>query len=365
MLRAVASVAVPGFERAVAPESQVAVVIPAYKPGEILVEMARQLASAPEVSRVIVVNDGSGPEYLPVFEAVRASIGVTVLDHAINLGKGAALKTGMNHAACTFGQGVGVVTADADGQHAVGDILNTARTLAAFPGHLILGTREFAGDVPLRSRFGNRMTRAVMRAVIGQSLEDTQTGLRGIPMGFVPDLLRSKASGYEFELEMLVACRQSGRAITPVPISTIYIDGNRSSHFNPLIDSMRVYFVFLRFSAVSLLTAALDNLVFVLAFWAWRDIVVAMFCGRVIAGFFNYSANKTGTFRVNMADRVALPKFILSVVLAGTASYALITWLVDALGMGVVPAKFIAETALFFFSFWIQREFVFRPRPGA
>jgi putative flippase GtrA len=280
----------------------------------------------------------------------------------VNLGKGAALKTGMNHAACASPEAAGVVTADADGQHAVADVLKTARALAERRTHLVLGTRGFAGDVPLRSRLGNTITRAVMRAVSGESLADTQTGLRGIPMAFVPELLRSRVSGYEFELEMLMSCRHSGRPITQVPISTIYIDGNRSSHFNPLRDSMRVYFVFLRFSAVSLLTAGLDNLVFVLAFWVWSDILIAMCCGRLIAGLFNYFANKFGTFRVHVANKVALPKFVLSVVLAGTASYAIIRWLVEVLAVPVVPAKFAAETAMFFFSFWIQRDFVFRSR---
>ena len=342
--------------------SQVVVVIPAYKPAPVLVDIVRELVCAPEVAGIVVVNDGSGPDYQSIFDAAGEHREVTVLRHAINLGKGAALKTGMNHAACAYAGSAGVVTADADGQHSVSDILATARALGNGSGELILGTRGFAGEVPLRSRVGNTLTRGVMRAVTGESLADTQTGLRGIPMAFVPELLRSKANGYEFELEMLVACRHAGRPITQVPISTIYIDGNRSSHFNPLLDSMRVYFVFLRFSAVSLLTAGLDNLVFVLAFWMRSDIVLAMCCGRLAAGLFNYFANKFGTFRVNVKDKVALPKFALSVVLAGTASYAIITWLVDGLGVAVIPAKFAAETAMFFFSFWIQREFVFRTR---
>jgi glycosyltransferase involved in cell wall biosynthesis len=357
-----ATAAAASRERAVAPSSQVVVVIPAYKPEPILTEIVSELAEAPAVAGILVVNDGSGPEYEPIFSAAAEVPAVTVLRHAVNLGKGAALKTGMNYAACHFGDRAGIVTADADGQHAVSDILNTADSLAAYPSDLVLGTRGFAGEVPLRSRIGNTLTRGVVRAVTGESIADTQTGLRGIPMGFVPELLRSKAGGYEFELEMLVACRQSGRPIRQVPISTIYIEGNRSSHFNPLLDSMRIYFVFLRFSAVSLLTAGLDNLVFVAAFWTWSDILAAMCCGRIVAGMFNYFANKFGTFRVNVRDKIALPKFVLSVVLAGTASYALITWLVDSLGFGVVRAKFVAETAMFFISFWIQREFVFRVR---
>lgn len=360
MPRVVAAAAAAPVESATAPDSRVVVVIPAYKPQPILVESVYELARAPEVRGIVVIDDGSGPEYQAVFTAVQECPVATVLRHAVNLGKGAALKTGMNHAACSYAATAGIVTADADGQHAVADVLKTARMLALFPSHLILGTRAFEGDVPLRSRLGNSVTRGIMRAVTGGRLNDTQTGLRGIPMAFVPELLRSKATGYDFELEMLVACRHSRRTITQVPISTIYVDGNSSSHFNPLLDSMRVYFVFLRFSAVSLLTAGLDNLVFVLVFWIWSDILLGMCCGRVIAGLFNYFANKFGTFRVNVTDKVAIPKFALSVLIAGTASYALIRWLVEMFAVPVVVAKFAAETVMFFFSFWIQRDFVFR-----
>lgn len=85
--------------------------IPAYRPGAELVALVERV-SGTAFRDVIVVDDGSGPEYAGVFESCRA----TVLAHQKNLGKGAALKTGMAHAAATH-PGCGVVTADADGQH--------------------------------------------------------------------------------------------------------------------------------------------------------------------------------------------------------------------------------------------------------
>ena len=82
----------------------------------------------------------------------------------------------------------------------------------------------------------------------------------------LPHLLRLEANGYDFELDMLIAVRQQAIRIAEVPIRTIYEPGNRTSHFNPLLDSMKIYFVLLRFSSVSLMTAALDTLVFYLAY---------------------------------------------------------------------------------------------------
>ena len=335
------------------------VLIPAYQPSPALPRMVRELAASGEVETVVVVDDGSGAEYQATFEAAAVE-GAVVLRHAVNLGKGAALKTGLNAAVCRFPGHVGVVTADADGQHKVQDILRTARALAANPARLVLGVRDFLGDVPLRSRIGNGLTRAVMRFVTGQSLSDTQTGLRGIPMEFVPELMRSQPTGYDFELDMLLRWRDARREIMEVAIETVYIDRNRGSHFNPLLDSMRVYFVFLRFAAVSLITAGIDNTVFLLLHHSWASVIGCQFASRAVAGVFNYSANKLEVFHSLARNQAALPRYCLSVVAQGLVSYFLFINLSRLLGIDVVLAKIAVETALFFASFVVQREFVFR-----
>jgi len=336
------------------------VLIPAYQPSSALPAMVRELVASGEVEAVLVVDDGSGPEYQAIFDAAAAE-GAAVLRHVVNLGKGAALKTGLNAAACRFEGHVGVVTADADGQHKVADILRTAHALYDHPSHLVLGVRDFHGNVPLRSRIGNGVTRGVMRFVTGHAFTDTQTGLRGIPMDFVPELMRSTPNGYDFELDMLLRGRDARREITEVAIETVYIDQNRSSHFNPLLDSMRVYFVFLRFAAVSMITAGIDNTVFLLLYhYAWPSVIGCQFASRAVAGVFNYSANKLEVFRSRTGNKVALPRYCLSVVAQGLVSYFLFIHLSRLLGIDVAIAKIAVETALFFASFIVQREFVFR-----
>ena len=71
------------------------IVIPAYKPDSTLVSLAQTLRKAG--SEIIIVNDGSGPSFTHIFETLEALSGVTVLYHAVNLGKGQALKTAFNH----------------------------------------------------------------------------------------------------------------------------------------------------------------------------------------------------------------------------------------------------------------------------
>ncbi|MGA2326786.1 MAG: glycosyltransferase [Bryobacteraceae bacterium] len=335
------------------------VLIPAYRPGEALLRLVQELAGLEEIGAVIVVDDGSEPEHREIFRPLARIENVRLLRHVVNLGKGAALKTGLNYAACEFPHSVGVVTADADGQHCAQDILRVAAALAASPGHLVLGARTFDSSVPFRSRFGNTLTRSIMRAVTGQKLSDTQTGLRGIPMGWIPDLLKLRATGYDFELDMLVSCRQTARPVREVAISTIYLDGNRGSHFNPLLDSMRIYFVFARFLAASLTTAGIDNLVFILALSFWPNALICQIAGRLVAGSFQFTAGKYGVFHSKAHTVVALPKYWLSVAGFGALSYVLIQSIVALTAIGIVSAKLCAETALFFLSFVVQRDFVF------
>jgi putative flippase GtrA len=333
------------------------VLIPAYKPGPALLDLVRALTASG--MPVVVVDDGSGPDFASLFAAIEQVAGTELLRHVVNLGKGAALKTGLNHIACRHPEHVGVVTADADGQHKVGDVLAVAASLAAYPRHLILGVRQFEGQLPWRSRVGNTLTRRVMRLVTGQSISDTQTGLRGIPMWLIPQLLVIPSRGYEFELEMLLVCKHQDIRLQETPIQTIYLDGNRSSHFNPLLDSARIYFVLLRFAGVSLITAVLDNLVFAAVFWWWANVAGAQVTGRVLCTLFNYWGNKTTAFRSEERAARTLPRYLILVVVSGAISYALIQYFSSWGTRDVLLAKVLAETLMFIFNFAIQREFVF------
>jgi glycosyltransferase involved in cell wall biosynthesis len=162
------------------PES-IAIVIPAYKPSRALLDVVKTLAGA-DARPIVVVDDGSGSDSRALFDEVESFPEVRLLRHAVNLGKGAALKTAINFVLCEMPGITGIVTADADGQHHPDDIRRVAEALAANPASLVLGCRAFGKDVPLRSKFGNVLTSAVMHALLGRKLSDTQTGLRGIPV---------------------------------------------------------------------------------------------------------------------------------------------------------------------------------------
>lgn len=339
----------------------VPILIPAYQPGTALHGVVDALLTLGDPA-IIVVNDGSSPESAPIFETLQRSGRVHVLHHAVNLGKGAALKTGLNYALVHFPGCVGVVTADADGQHDAHDILRIANRLRTIPDALILGVREFNHDVPFRSRIGNNMTRLLMRLLVGQNLSDTQTGLRGIPRRIIGHLLRMSASGYEFELDMLIACKHQMCTVAEETIRTIYLEGNKSSHFHPLFDSMRIYVLLFRFSVLSLFTAVLDNIVFMLTFGATLSVAEAQIAGRITAMLFNYAGARRAVFHSRQKHVVVLPKYVLLVTANGLLSYVLIRYLSGAFGFSVITAKLLVEGILFIANFAIQRDFVFTRR---
>jgi putative flippase GtrA len=342
--------------------SSMAVLIPAYQPGDSLIGFIRTLSESP-VPAIVVVDDGSGSEFRATFERAGALPRVTVLHHANNLGKGAGLKTGMKHILAKYSQTAGVVTADADGQHHPADVLRLCERLAQSPHMLIMGVRGFEGQIPFRSKFGNEITRKVMRIVLGRDLSDTQSGLRGIPRGLMEQLLTVSSSGYEFELEMLVAAKHLGVQVVEQPVRTIYEPHNPSSHFHPLRDSMRIYFVLFRFSLIATLSAAMDNLLFYVAMHSFgASLITAQLGARALSVLFNYGAVRQAAFHSGEAHRVVLPRYLALVAANVLLSFTGIKLLTQVFSIGLFEAKVMAETLLFFLNFVVQRDLVFTRR---
>lgn len=340
------------------------ILIPALKPSGHLPEVLDALAADARVEKIILVNDGSPAESDAIFLAAAQRPKVTLLRHAVNLGKGAALRTGMNHFLCECGPDSILVTADADGQHLPEDILAVGTKAIEAPKSLVLGCRTFVGGVPLRSRFGNALTRRIFAFLVGTEVTDTQTGLRAVPRQIMPALLRIRASGYEFELEMLIRTARERISILSVPIQTVYEEGNPTSHFNPLWDSMRIYFIFVRFASSGLLAALVDFVIFAITHMTTGSIAVSIGVARTVSGTMNFAMNKSLVFRSQASWWGALWKYATLVVLLGCVAWQLIANLTQKFGWNPYAAKVAVEGLLFICSFALQRDLVFNsPAP--
>ena len=222
------------------------VLIPAYKPGEMLLPLLQEFAEAG--CRIVLVDDGSGSAFREIFENVPE--GTCVLTHEENRGKGEALKTGLAWIRDHFGNDTVIVTADADGQHRVEDAMKICRTAAACPDTLVLGSRSFQGSVPLRSRLGNAVTRMACRLSAGLRVRDTQTGLRAFPISLLPRMLEIEGSRYEYEMNVICDLQIKRLKFEEVPIETIYLNNesyillsgkNHTESYDYYINNLRIY----------------------------------------------------------------------------------------------------------------------------
>lgn len=188
-------------------ECKSVIVIPVLNPDNNLITYIEELIRN-GVQKIIVVDDGSDETYKDIFSLIEKIPQCILYTHDVNMGKGKALKDALKvyQNERLYEKFDGIITVDADGQHSVVDVLKISEAMNTTDDQLILGERKFDKDVPLRSRFGNSCTRVIFRLLYGMKVEDTQTGLRGIPNKLILQFDDLEGERYEYEMNMLIIC---------------------------------------------------------------------------------------------------------------------------------------------------------------
>ena len=359
--------------------ANVPIVIPALEPNRGLLDYIESL-KALGFKKIFLVNDGSGPRFSQIFNAARTQYGCEVITHPVNLGKGAALKSAFREVS-KLKDLAGVVTADADGQHSAADVLKVAEALVAGAGSnqqsLILGTRSLnTKDVPWKSRLGNTLTSALVKVLFGKYISDTQTGLRGIPASMLEDQQKVRGDRFEYEMGALFKALADKATVIEVPIKTIYPDGkNKETHFRPLVDSAKIYFVifgqFMGFASSSLISFLVDIALFVFiidAFFGGSSdpgaVVTSVVLARVGSSLLNFSLNKGLVFSNQEQKRKTLVRYYLLAITVLSLSATGSAVMAQVLDGRVVWAKILVDSVLFILSYLIQRRWVFKQGTG-
>ena len=225
---------------------RVCCVLPCYNVADKCGEVLRQIA--PLVHQVIAVNDGSTDGTHEVLHRIAAQSNgrIRVLSYPDNRGKGAALLNAFRMALSEIPFDL-IITIDADGQHNPEDIPRLVEASVRQRAAMVIGERIQVKAMPLRSRFGNGLTRALFRWLYPFSPQDTQSGLRAMSRKLVADVIESiTTQRYETELQILLFVLQSHQRLSTIAIKTIYFDKNRLSHFRPVADSLRIYWTLIK-----------------------------------------------------------------------------------------------------------------------
>ena len=334
--------------------------IPSYEPSFVLLDIVKELIK--NDFQVVVVNDGSKESFDEVFNQLPEE--VNYLHYKTNKGKGYALKYGMSYIKDHFDKDIIVVTLDSDGQHRVSDAIKICDRCEKESDCLILGSRKFDKKTPSKSRFGNFMARTTFLISTHHKIYDTQTGLRAFSAELLPAMIAVKGNRYEYEMNVLLEMIRQRVIIREVKITTIYIDNNAGTHYNPFKDTMKIFKEVIKFSASSLIGFLIDYGLYSLLVsfkveWAhW--VLICDILARIVSASINFTINYHLVFKKREKFWLALIKY------AGLAAFilgcnVLLLWLLnEQAGINEYLAKIIVEVTLFITSWIVQRLFVFR-----
>jgi putative flippase GtrA len=229
--------------------------------------------------------------------------------------------------------------------------------------------RNFSGaDVPKKSRLGNRITSFIFLICTKIHCPDTQTGLRGIPISLIDFCLSVPGERFEYETNLLITAAKKGIHLEMMPISTVYLENNHSSHFHPVKDSVRIYYNIFRniikFIASSLTCAAVDLTVFTLlsSFLFGRSsagIFNSTVIARCLSGVLNFTLNKVWCFGIRGDNLKHAVKYLILFCIQMLLSWAFVT-LFSYLPVHLTILKVLTDTVLFILSYFIQKKLIFR-----
>lgn len=206
-------------------------IIPAYCEERFIGQVVRQVLEY--VKTALVIDDGSTDDTATEAEAA----GAEVIRHPTNLGKGAALKTGLRYAISI--QADFFLFLDGDGQHDPAEIPAFIDAINRSNAGLVIGNRMLnLESMPFVRQWTNRFMSWQIGRICKLSIPDSQCGFR-LARKELQTVLMAPSNRFEFESESLILAARRGVRLSFVPIRTIYTD--QHSKIQPIRDTMRYF----------------------------------------------------------------------------------------------------------------------------
>ncbi len=235
-------------------------------------------------------------------------------------------------------------------------ILAFIRAAQALPGCLVVAERRSKVDRSFLARLAEKISHRLVRFFLGVSVNDLRSGLLAIPCAAVPALPPAGA-GNEFELEMILASKRGGYPIHGQPVQPGPGGPEQADLF--MLNSMSLYFLLARYVSTSLLTAVVDNLVFIACYPLIHNLLVSIYLARLVAILVNYFLLRKVVFYSSEKTTRTFPRYIALVLVSGLAAALLIDFFNAEFHTGIVLGKIIAELLLYLVNFAVLNKLVF------
>ena len=348
---------------------KVAVLITVRQPGVELPAFAAGIAED-EGYRVVVSDDGSGPEYDGVFAMLPDSVLLTRLP--AHSGKGSAIKNGLREILRQAPDVCGVITLDSCGEHTLRNLAAAAEALRERTGAILLGARTFTLQPPFKSRLGNLLVRLAFSGACSVKLTDPQTDLRAFPIELVAPLTGVPGERYEYATNVLLWAARNDLKIMEVPLPDPYSDVRIPAHFHPVRDSIRIFERIFKFAFASFSGFCVD---YVTVLWLKAlttpalpesfSLFISVLVGRLLSGTVSFTINRKMGLRVeDKVGRAALKYFTILFALMAV-NYWLLYLVHLLLRVPLWLAKMLVETTMFFVNYALQTRLVFRKKKKA
>lgn len=202
-------------------------IIPAYNEENTI---ERVVKCAKEYSDVVVVDDGSNDQT----SLLAGNAGAKIIKHPKNLGKGAAIKKGLEYAIkADFDL---MILLDGDGQHDPQCIPFLVKGMTS--ADVIIGSRFINGIPPnmtMARRISNGITTRMIRYVTGYQITDSQCGFRVISKKAAPLFVEISYNDYVYESEFILISSENGLLVDERPIDCMYGDEKSYVRFKHVI----------------------------------------------------------------------------------------------------------------------------------
>lgn len=336
------------------------IIIPSLNPNERLISLIQELTSENKF-KIIIVNDGSNAFYDDIFKKLYENKDVIILKHKKNLGKGAALKTAFSYCLENFKDYVGVVTCDDDGKYTLKDIIAIAEELNHHKNCLMLGVRN-------TNYTGNKILSYVFKFLYNLNIEDTKTGLRGIPMNEIKWLLKIHGNHYDFEINMLIQFKRRNIEIKQFPINIV--NGIKDINHKTIKDTFRIFILIILnlslYSAALFGSAIIDvGAFFISNTFIFSKMVIAerlfisTIISRTLSSLWNFSINRKFFTKAKGQFKNHFFRYYILLFCQMMVSYILIYLFSLRFNVNASIIKIIVDLLLAIFSYQVQLRFVF------